>query len=57
MIADKPRPSGQHVEAIREKLLTKRNQWSDEDAPQKDTISSSFKFQRKQQQQEHQNVT
>ena len=40
MIADKPRPSGQHIEAIREKLLTKRNQWSDEDAPQKDTISS-----------------
>ena len=57
MIADKPRPSAQHIEGIRARLLAKRNRWSDEDEQEKeDTMNINYKFQRKQYSQEYQNV-
>ena len=47
MIADKPKPSQQYIEAIRADLIAKRNQWSDEDEHENDTMVIGYKFQRK----------
>jgi len=47
MIADKPKPSLQQIEAIRADLLAKRNQCSEEDEHENDTMVIGYKFQRK----------
>lgn len=47
MIADKPKPSPQYIEAIRADLVAKRNQWSEEDEHENDTMVIGYKFQRK----------